>query len=182
MRPPSKLIAVGVLCAALITCSCATYKITRELEKPIDREGNCRIGEIGDELPIDFPEEDKPTLEQIDEFRDCLRIELEKKGIFRAVELYSPEAEYEVVGGILDYKKGSGAARFLIGLGVGNAKLTATLKLQDRNTGKILFAGNFTQEVSSGLETGGMTFDRAASDFAKALDKQIKKLKKKEKD
>jgi hypothetical protein len=49
------------LCALLILLGCANYKITHELEQPIDRAGICYIGEIHDELPLDFEEEDKPS-------------------------------------------------------------------------------------------------------------------------
>ena len=148
------------------------------LEQPINNTSFCSIGEIKDELPADFDEDDKPTLEDIDKFRDHLRIELEKKGIFQNVRLINPESEYEVTGSILDFKKGSGFVRFLGLFGAGNARLTVTLRLEDRNTRNILFAGNFRQQVSSYLESGEMIFQRVAQDLAKELEKQIKKLKK----
>jgi hypothetical protein len=177
MKAKGILLCVVILCGVLVLSGCATYKITRKLEKPINREGNCSIGDIKDQLPIDFDEEDKPTLEEVDKLRDHLRIELEKKGIFRAVEMLNPDAEYEVTGGILDYKKGSGAVRFLIGFGAGNAKLTVNLRLEDRNTEEVLFAGNFFREVSDWTESGAKTYERVGKDFAKALEKEIKKLK-----
>jgi hypothetical protein len=177
MKEKGIILCVVVLCGVLVLFGCATYKITHQLEKPINREGNCSIGDIKDQLPIDFEEEDKPTLEEVDKLKDYLRIELEKKGIFRAVEMLNTEAEYEVTGGILDYKKGSGIVRFFGMFGAGNAKLTVNLRLEDRNTEEVLFAGNFFQEVSDWAESGAKTYERVGKDFAKALEKEIKKLK-----
>jgi hypothetical protein len=171
------LLAV-ILCGFLILFGCANYRITHKLEQPIKQPSNCSIGEIKDELPADFDEDDKPSLEHVEKFRDYLRIALIEKGIFRDVLLVNPESEYHVTGGILDFKKGSGVVRFFGLFGAGNAKLTATLRLEDRKTGEILFGGNFKQEVSSYMESGDMIFKRVAQDFAKELEKQLKKLKK----
>jgi hypothetical protein len=180
VREKKLVLLVTFVCAPLILFGCANYKITHELEQPIDRAGVCYIGEIHDELPLDLEEEDKPSLDKIDMFRDYLRIKLQEKGIFRAIDLMSPQGEYEVTGGLLEFKKGSGVARFFIGFGVGNARLTARLSLLDRNTGQVLFAGTFKQEVSSWAEEGDLIFERAANDFAKALEKQLKKLEREE--
>jgi hypothetical protein len=180
VRETKLVLLVIFVFSPLIIFGCANYKITHELEQPIDREGVCYIGEIHDELPLDFEEEDKPSLEKIDMFRDYLRIKLQERGIFRAVELMNPEGEYEITGGLLEFRKGSGVARFFIGFGAGNARLTTRLSLLDRNTGQVLFAGTFKQEVSSWMEEGDLIFQRAANDFAKALEKQLKKLEKEE--
>jgi hypothetical protein len=171
------IVLAVLLCWLLIFFNCANYKITHKLEQPINQPSNCSIGEIRDQLPADFDEDDKPSLEHIDKFKDYLRIALIEKGIFRDVLLMNPEFEYQVTGGILDFKKGSGFVRFLGLFGAGNAKVTATLRLEDRNTDEILFAGNFKQEVSSYMESGDKIFERVAKDFAKELSKQIKKLK-----
>lgn len=178
MRVKTFVLLTVILTGILLFSGCAPYKITQPLEQPLKKPSNCSIGEIADMLPTDFDEDDKPTLEHIDRFKDYLRIELEKKGFFQNVQLMSPESEYQVTGGILDFKKGSGFVRFLGLFGAGNAKLTTTLKLQDRNTGETLFAGTFKQEVSSYLESGDKIFERVAQDFAKELGKQIKKLQK----
>ena len=178
MRTKAFALLTVILSGILLFSGCTHYKITQRLEQPIKKPSNCSIGEIEDKLPTDFDEDDKPALEHIEKFRDYLKTELEKKDIFQTVQLMNLELEYEVVGGILDFKKGSGFVRFLIGFGAGSAKLTIELKLKDRNTGEILFAGNFKQEVSSYLESGDMIFKRIAQDFAKELEKQIKKLQK----
>jgi hypothetical protein len=177
MKAKGMVLFTVILCGILIVCGCANYKITHELEQPIKEKMFCYVGEIKDELSADFDEEDKPTFEQIDKFRRYLRNALEEKLIFSAVELRNPEAEYEVTGGIRDFKKGSGFVRFLGLFGAGNAKVMAALRLEDRNTSEILFAGNFRAEVSSYLEEGDIMFERVAKDFAKELSKQIKKLK-----
>jgi hypothetical protein len=170
---------VIVVCCLLTFSGCATYKITHDLEQPIDEAKTCSIGEIKDELPLGFKEEDKPSLEKIDMFRDYLRIKLMHRGVFNGVGLMSPDAEYEVIGGLLEFRKGSDVARFFIGLGVGNARLTVRLSLVDRATGEVLFSGTFKQEVSSWVEEGDLIFERAADAFSKALERQIKKLEKK---
>jgi hypothetical protein len=168
-------IVVGGL---LIISGCATYKITHELDRPIEKTSLCQVGEIKDELPAGFKEEDKPTFEQIDEFRRHLRNALEEKRIFSSVDLGSLGGEYEVTGSIRDFKKGSGFVRFLGLFGAGNARIMAALRLEDRSTGETLFAGNFRKEVTSFAEKGDVMFERVAKDFAKALEKQIKKLEK----
>lgn len=166
-----------VLFGMLIVCGCATYKVTHELDRLIDKTGFCQVGEIEDELPAGFDEEDKPTFEQIDEFRRHLRNALEEKLIFPAVQLENPEAEYVVNGGIRDFKRGSGVLRFFGLFGAGNARVMVALRLEDRSTGEILFAGNFRKEVTSYAEKGDVMFERVAKDFAKVLEKQIRSTK-----
>jgi curli biogenesis system outer membrane secretion channel CsgG len=85
-------------------------------------------------------------------------------------------ANLEVTGSILEYKKGSGWLRFFIGFGAGNAVVNTELRLVDASSGKLLFSGNFKQKVSGWGETGDATWKRIAKDFAKALEKQNKKL------
>jgi hypothetical protein len=179
MKGEAYVLLAVVVCGLLIVCGCATYKITHELERPIDKTGFCQVGEIKDELPAGFAEEDKPTFEQIDEFKRHLRNALEEKRIFSSVDLGSLGGDYEVAGGIRDFKKGSGFVRFLGLFGAGNARVMAALRLEDRNTGETLFAGNFRKEVTSYMEKGDVMFEWVAKDFAKALEKQIKKLEKK---
>jgi N-acetylglucosamine kinase-like BadF-type ATPase len=52
------------------------------------------------------------------------------------------------------------------------------LRLQEVTTGRVVFAGNFTQTVSSWAEQGDVVYERVAKDFAKALKKRIAKLQK----
>jgi len=179
MKRGTYVILTVIVCGLLIACGCATYKITHELDRPIDKTGFCQVGEIADELPAGFDEEDKPTFEQIDEFRRHLRNALEGKRIFSSVDLGSVGGDYEVTGGIRDFKKGSGFVRFLGLFGAGNARVMVALRLEDRSTGETLFAGNFRKEVTSYMEKGDIMFERVAKDFAKALEKAIKKLEKK---
>ena len=178
MKIKGMVLLTVIFCGILIVCGCANYKITHELEQPIKEKTFCYVGEIKDELPADFDEEDKPTFEQIYKFRRYLRNALEEKLIFSAIELGNPEAEYEVTGGIRDFKKGRGFHRSLP-FGVGMQKVTATLRLQDRKTGEILFAGNFREVVSSYTEKIDLMFERLAKNFSRVLEKQIKKSEKK---
>ena len=94
-----------------------------------------------------------------------------------------PDAEYIVEGSVLEFKKGSGLVRFLIGFGAGNAKVTTELRLIKRSQSpeeqdEIIFAGNFKRSVSDWTESGDKTFENVAKDFAKALQKRLKKLEK----
>jgi hypothetical protein len=179
MKRGTYVLLAVVVCGLLIVCGCATYKITHELDRPIDKTAFCEVGEIADELPAGFDEDDKPTFEQIDEFRRHLRNALEEKLIFSSVDLGSLGGDYEVTGGIRDFKRGSGVLRFFGLFGAGNARVMAALRLEDRSTGETLFAGNFRKEVTSEFEKGDIMFERVAKDFAKALEKAIKKLQKK---
>jgi hypothetical protein len=169
------LVWIGILGLA---GGCAKYKITQPLEEVVPRMSGCRIGDITDQLLANFDEEKKPTLEHITKFKIYLKEELEKRDIFRILGSASSEAQYEVSGGILDFKQGSGIVRWLVGFGAGSAKVTVDLRLKDLKSGQVLFAGNFKQTVSSWMESGDKTFQRVASDFAKVLQKQIKKKEK----
>ena len=170
--------------AILIAGGCAkNYRITQELEAPIDRLGIASIGVITNELIQDFEDGDKLTIEQIDAFKIHLSSQLRKKELFSAIAHDEPDVEYVVKGSILDYKKGSGFVRFLIGFGVGNAKVTTELKLikkakSPEEQDEIIFAGNFKQTVSSWAESGDKILERVAKDFAKVLEKRLKKIEK----
>ena len=172
----------AILCGMLIVCSCAKYKITHELEQPIQKTAFCSIGEIEDQLPANSDKEDKPTFEEIDKFRRYLKAALEERVVFQTVQFWNPEAEYEVTGSIRDFKKRKRSRHFLeLGLGQfdpGNTRVTVALELEDCKTGEVLFSGNFKQEVSSYKEKADVMFERIAEVFAKALEKQIKKLEK----
>ncbi|MCK4415245.1 MAG: DUF4410 domain-containing protein [Candidatus Eisenbacteria sp.] len=172
-RSISWMTAVVFVLAAL--SGCAQYRITQDLTQPIEQPANCSIGEIGDGLPVDMAAEDRPSLENIGKLKNYLREKLGKKKVFASVMASDPNAGYEVVGAVLEYKKGSGCVRYIGLFGAGNAKLTVELRLIDKKSGDVLFAGNFKQKVSSWMESGAKTFERVADDFAKALEKQWKK-------
>jgi len=152
--------------------------VTQSLSARLDRGRACSIGEITESLPADVEAEDKPSLEDVNQFREYLKKEVTNKEIFLYVSDMTGNLDYEVTGNILAYKRGSGAVRFLIGFGLGNAKITVELKLRNTATGEILFAGNFKQSVSSGYESGMDMYRRVAKDFARGLSKQQKKLEK----
>ena len=170
--------------AMLIDGGCAkNYRITHELEAPIDRIAIATIGEIVDMLPEDFEEGKKPTTEQIEAFKSHLTEQLRNREIFASVAYNEPDAQYVVEGSILQFKKGSGLVRALIGFGIGSAKVTTELRLIRRakspeEQDEVIFAGNFKQTVSDWIESGDKIFERVAKDFAKVLKKRMKKIQK----
>jgi hypothetical protein len=158
--------------------SCTNYVITTPLTTPLKSTDTCAIGIITDELPSDMDIEAKPTLEEIKMFKDELDYSLNDRGVLQMIDPSSGPA-YEVTGGVLEFKRGSGVARFFIGFGVGNAKLTVALRLVDRaNSDKVIFAGNFSAQVSDWTTKGDEMYKTAAKNFAKAIQKQLKKLAK----
>lgn len=173
-----KIAAIAILAIFITVAAGCTkhYVITRHLKESVQPRTNCSIELIADALPVDMAEDDKPTLKNINDFRGAIRNELEKTDIFDFVELGYDSAEYEVRGAVLYFKRGSGIARLILGYGFGNAKFTAELKLVDRSTGKTLFSGNFSHEISSGLESGDEAFRLIAKDFAKVLQLQLEEV------
>jgi hypothetical protein len=178
-RTQTAVVIVLALTVALIQ-GCAHYKITQHLSYPLERKANtCMIGEVTESLPENTEFDKRPPMEDIQQFENYLKEELDEVDIFKRVLVTNDEpAEYLVTGNILGYSRGSGATRFFIGFGLGNAKITIELKLIDVAADEIVFAGNFNREVSSGLESGMGMYRRVAEDFAKALNKQLKKLEK----
>jgi hypothetical protein len=169
-----------VLCLIILMTGCTKrYLITDELSDPLIDEPACSIGPVTDELPIGFDEADKPAVETIDRFKDYIYEELAKREIFSALHRGSGMGDYEVTGGILDYKKGSGFLRFMFGAWAGGAKVTVSLRLVNTRTNKTEFGGDFTGSVTHWAEKGEQMFKQVAVDFAKQLEKQIKNLKKK---
>ncbi len=185
MKRISVHILFGVVLLAVLVAGCTKpYKITFELEQPLDQRLNCSVGAIDDELPVDTDPSDKPTVEQIDKFRERLEEELDNIDLFASVgetgKDSSVTAGYHVTGGIVEFKRGSGFVRFLIGFGLGNAYLTVRLALVDNETGATVFEGYFKQAVSSWMESGDKTFERVAQSFAKAVKSEDKKILKRQ--
>jgi hypothetical protein len=179
MRTLRRIALLAVLLVALVlVLGCAKYKITQGLSEPLGTAPVCQIGQITESLPADLEPENLPPMEDIDKFIVYLKEELDNKNIFQRVGQMEPNPTYEVTGNILSYNRGSGAVRFLIGFGLGSAKLTIEMKLRNTATGEVVFAGNFSQSVSSGYESGMVMYRRVAKDFAKELSKQVKKIAK----
>lgn len=169
------LIAVFIAVLSVLFAGCTPYVVTTPLEKPVDTQSLCCIGAITDELPGDMEIEKKPTMEEIDRFKDILDSQLKKKNFFEYVTCDDPETRYEVTGSIIEFRRGSGAVRFLIGFGLGNARLVATLKLVDKTSDETVFSGNFRAEVGDWMTKGDQIFNVVAKNFAKAIEKQQKK-------
>ena len=164
-----------ILIAALFLFSGCTkrYVVTAHLKVPVVTQTVCAMGAFSDNLPLNTKEEDKPSMEDINKLKMIIVNEINERDIFITSE--DPlNPKYEIRGAILEFKKGSGTLRFLIGFGAGNAKLVTSINLVEVATGDIVFGGNFTSIVSDGLESGAKIFQQTAEDFAKELEKQIK--------
>ena len=173
-----KLTFAVLALAVLLVAGCSKpYVITTDLERPLAQTSSVSMGEIKDEFPADFDAAKKPTAEHIERFKAVIMTELGKEEIF-STDPGADTATYEVQGSILDFKKGSGAVRFFIGFGLGDAKVTTALRLVDKRTNTVVYAGNFTGTVSSWAEGGEKVFDLTAKNFAKALKKKLKQLRK----
>lgn len=173
MRSSFKILLAVFVPVLFIILSCTPYVVTTKLEKPLDTPSNCSIGVIIDELPDGMDIENRPTLEEVDRLKDVLRGCLVEREVFSMID---SGGEYEVRGSILEFRRGSGAVRFLIGFGAGNAKMVTSLELVDLRTEKVVFGGNFDAVVASGFESGDKIYRTIADNFAKALKKQNQKL------
>ncbi|MFH1701011.1 MAG: hypothetical protein ABIE07_10520 [Candidatus Zixiibacteriota bacterium] len=170
----------GLILMLALFSGCANYVITQELEAEFSDSPKAYVGEIRDALPLDTPTDKKPSLEDIEKFKNYLSDELLKKEFFTiATSATLKGMDYELTGAIIDYKKGSGFVRFLFGtFGGGQAKVTTLLELKETRSGQIIFSGNFKGFVGSYGESGDKMFERVAKDFAKALRKRVEKQRK----
>lgn len=160
--------------AVVLLAGCAkNYVITQPLGQALTAPVTVVVGEVTDELPVDMALEKKPKPEDMQKLRRYLVEAIADKQV-GTVREEGGDALYEVHCSLLEYKRGSGAARFFIGFGVGKAKTTVALKLVDRKSGSTVFSGNFYGVVGSWAEGGDKMFRRVANDFAKELGKQIK--------
>jgi hypothetical protein len=175
MNSRSVCLTLASVALVVMLAGCATYKVTTPLEQPIDTAASWRMGQIRDALPPDIEAEDKPDEFQYTVLADKIREQIDKKKIFGSVA--DPTSKkLEISGSIIEYKKGSGFLRFMIGFGAGSAVLTTELQVRNLETGAVLFSGNFKGTVSSWSESGDKCFDTVAKGFAKALEKEQKRL------
>jgi len=177
MRGKSKTLVLLLAAATLLSGGCAKrYIVLTPLQQPLVQPSTCVIGTIEDGLPWDMDEADRPTREDINKLKNYLWDELEKKELLDLHDT-GPSA-YQVRGTVVSFKKGSGFLRFMFGMGIGSAHLKVNLELVDTKFKDVVFSGNFTSQVSDGLESGAENFRRVAKDFAKALQKELKRLEK----
>jgi PBP1b-binding outer membrane lipoprotein LpoB len=166
-----------LIAVAMLTGGCTKpFVVTTPLSTALTAPTTIRVADIEDELPVDMEAAKKPKTDDIDKFRTYIGEALAKKDVGEIVPGDEAEALYEVQGTFLEYKRGSGAARFFIGFGAGNAHATIGLRLIDTQTGDTVFAGNFTSVVTSWAESGDQIFQRIADDFADEIAKQLKNL------
>ena len=172
MRMRLGLFALFALVVVLGASGCAEqFIITTDLAEPLQSPARFRVGSITDELPATVESKNKPSVEDIGKFKKYLGEELSSLNPDIQV-IQIGDAAYEVTGGIMQYKKGSGFLRFMIGMGAGSAKVLTQLKVVEVATGETLFAGNFEGSVTDWTETGDMMFRKIARDFAKELKAQ----------
>jgi len=175
MKTGSRTIALAVIFLILLTAGCAKqYRIVQDLERPVPTMSTCRIGTIIDELPVGFKDEDRPTAEEIAKFKGYLLDAMIDRDVLDMLDSGDSNAHYVIRGAIIDYKKGSGATRFFIGFGAGNAEVVVKLEFLDVTTNEVLFSANLTGKVSSGFESGDQMFKTVSANFSKALAERIK--------
>jgi len=124
MRLSRFFVLGGLLAALTLFSGCAKYVVTVPLENRLDIDATCRVGSITDELPMDMAEDEKPTLEEVMLFKTHLRNYLAELDFLKILKGEDKDTRYIVNGAIMEYRKGSGAARFFFGaLANASAKL-----------------------------------------------------------
>lgn len=159
---------------AVSGCS-KSYVITTDLADPLADQSCVQIAEVRDLLPEDTDADSRPTAEDVAKFKTYLAEEFAARKDL-AMAISDAGCSYEVQGSLLSYRKGSGFLRFLVGFGAGNSKVVTELKMIDTRDGSTVFAGNFTGQVSSGVESGDKMFKAVSRDFTKQLEKRARAL------
>ena len=174
MRSRSARLTLSSAALLVMLVGCATYKVTTPLEQPIDSAASWRVGEIKDALPQDMDPEDRPETGDITLLAAYITSELQKKKFIQEQGL--PNAsKLEVIGTLMEFKKGSKFLRILFGgISSGNASLTVELQVRNIETSQILFAGNFKGTTQNSDETLDNCYKQVAKDFTKALEKNNK--------
>lgn len=172
MRKRLGFITLLALVVVLGVSGCAKqFAITTDLAEPLESPARFLVGSVTDQLPSTVEAKDKPSAEDIGKFRRYLTEELDEFAP-TILMVQAGDAAYEVTGAIMEYTKGSGFLRFMIGMGAGAAKVLTQLKVVEVATGDVIFAGNFEGAVSSWTEGGDMMFRKVARNFAKELNAQ----------
>lgn len=166
---------IALLLLMLVAGGCTPYAVLTPLEKPMETPSKLTMGAITDRLPLDMEDQDKPTMEEIQKFKDLLFNELSKKEFIEMLEHNSPDARYEVNGEVIEYKRGSGALRFLVGFGAGNARILTTMSLIDKTSDEKVFSASFKAEIGDWMTKGDEMYNKIAKNFAKAVEKEQKK-------
>ncbi len=150
------------------------FAITQPLDAPLSRRPVVSVGEITTALPLDMQATKKPRPEELQKLQQVIAAELRNAGVGIASPIGGAVVPLEVQGTLLDFDRGNGLVRFFVGFGLGQATLTANLRLIDHSSGHTVFAGNFVGAVSGWTE-GDEAFRRLAVSFATALTADIKR-------
>lgn len=157
--------------AVLVVCGCSPpYTVTDELREPL-APGACRIGAITYELGPEYRDREPLPREPLLELREHLEAALAESDLFTDVRLWDNEAEYLVTGRIREFNDASGNLGFPGLTHIGFVSLTIDLTLQEIR-GRVLFAGEFRQRVSSRYGINEVLYERIASDFTRAVQSQ----------
>lgn len=167
------LLLIGLL---LIVGGCTkNYRIIQNLDEELPYKTPLAIGAIADELPTDFEDAKKPSAEDIEKFKSYLENQISKREHIFISDKLETNPRYTIRGSIMDYRKGNGFLRFLFGAWAGGAHVTTVLEVIDNEDQHVVFSGSFKGAVGDYSETGDKMFERVAKDFAKVLEKEIKK-------
>jgi hypothetical protein len=177
MRLRDWVCSAMVLLAVVVLSGCGgPYRIIRNLEEPLQMRASCTIGSIVDALPTEFDQARKPSKEDIEKFKICLKEEISKMRCLTILGAADSTTQYELRGSILEYSSGGDAGSILFGPGTGRARVIANLELVHKADDRIVFSGSFKGKVSHYAESGDEMFRQVARSFAKALDKQVSKM------
>ena len=178
-----RLVWLGVLiaaCCLLAGCAPKRYVVTTPLVAVTEQPTQIRIGPIQDNLPDDTEPDRRPTTEDMEKFRTYLAEEISgSKKLQMKASSDSGACCYEVRAALMEYKKGSGFLRFLIGFGAGTASMTTALSLVDTRTNATVFSGNFISRETRGMVSGSQIYRQTSKDFVKALEEENSNLAKK---
>ncbi len=165
-----------ILLMGLLALGCSMHKITTPLTQSLHQNAGWRIGEIRDALPTDIDPEDRPNTSNIHVIKLHLQTALEYRYLFKALGS-SDVDRLEVTGSLLEFNKGNSFLLYFLGgiLG-GSPTITMELELVNRETGEVLFSGNFKQKTSDYRESLNVCYARLAVDFASALYKAQEKI------
>lgn len=169
-----KFLFLMLFAVILLGAGCGSkYVVTTELTREMPYISNLKMGDIVAEFPENYDPSKMPSNEAIERFKHLIMAEIAETGAFKTSLTDADSVQYVITGSILDYSKGSSAARFFIGFGVGAAKVTTTLRLVDARTNEVIFAGNFTGKILDWDKEGSEVFNETAKNFAKALKKRL---------
>ncbi len=170
-----------LIAALLLVCtSCSTrFTISQHLDTSITQSEKVIVTLMKDELPNAQEDKNRPNLEQVQKFREFVIKALKNRNVFSTIDSLG-DGDFEVRSSLVEFEKGDAMSRFLFGGIFGKSGVMIVhMQLVNRQSGTVVFAGNFRAKATSWMETSGSSFQYVAIDFANALNKDLKGLKSK---